>query len=142
MKRVLVLHPKSSEPDEVEMLGSRLANHVDLHKAFPTEPLWEVTTARSSFMAFEKKYGTPVNWRRWFDLVTGNTAPFGLAEPTFHVFIVAPESVVGKATKDIVEMALRKGRVVLRLTPDQTLEKVTKVVAIDPQNFKRGWVVA
>lgn len=141
MKRVLILHPKNTEPDVVESLVPLVTAHPDMPKLLPGGHTWDVMTARQSFLDFEKKYGRPVNWKRWFDQITGTTAAFGM-EPIFHVFVVAPESYVGKATKDIVAQALSKGRTVLRLTPDQTLQKVTKVVAVDPGNFQRGWVVA
>lgn len=141
MQRILILHPKSTELDEVEALAAMLRQHPDLPKLVPGGHTWDVTTGRDSFLAFEEKYGKPVNWGRWFSQITGTVTPFG-AEPTFHIFIVAPESYVGKATKDIVAAALQKGRIVLRLTPDQELKRVTKVVAVDPTNFKRGWIVA
>jgi hypothetical protein len=141
MQRILILHPKSTEPDEVDALIPLVREHPDLPKLIPGGHTWDVTTARESFQAFEKKYGKPVNWGRWFSLITGVTATFG-TDPTFHIFVIAPESYVGKATKDIVTAALQKGRIVLRLAPDTTLKKVTKVVAVDPENFKRGWIVA
>lgn len=141
MKNVIILHPKQLGDEEVCALRD--------HLIFDSRPLPDVAadeeivyfTARDVFLEFEQKYGKPVNWDRWRTYLLAMTETFG-TEPRYHVFVVAPESVVGRATAEIVRDALRHRRLVLRLTPDGVLVKATKVTDLDPDNFTRGWVVS
>ena len=132
---VFIAHPKTIEQDELSALVDRIATS----DVFPAGTTF--VAARDSFLAFEKKHGKPVNWKRWFDYITGLQPGFS-AKPVFDAFVVAPSSLVGKATKDIIGEALRRSRPVYRMTPDETVVKATKVVTLDESNFKTGWVVA
>lgn len=131
--QVLICHPKDIEPDELNQLVSQVHEAGHFNGA-------ALVTARDSFLAFEQKHGKPVNWRRWFDEITGLLPGFS-STPRFAAFVVGPTAMIGKATKDIVGEALRKGRPVYRLK-DASLVRVTKVVVLDPENFKHGWVIA
>lgn len=138
MKNVIVLHPKQLEDEEI----NDLVTHVDRLVYDAVKDPCDVKSAREVFLEFEKKHGKPVNWTRWTRHVVGPKEAFS-KEPRFHILVVAPESIVGKATADIVSEAIRAGiSTILRLTPDATLVKVTKVVALDPDSLTRGWVVA
>jgi hypothetical protein len=132
---VLVCHPKDIEEAELVVL---VASVKASSLVQPDEP---IVTARDSFLEFEKKHGKPVNWKRWFDHITGSLTTFG-TEPRFRLFVIGPTSMVGKATKDIVGEALRKNRPVFRMKPGGAFTKATKVVVLDPENYKHGWVVA
>lgn len=133
--RIFLAHPRDTEEEEI----TRLIDVVQRSEiSTPSTVIW---SARASFLEFEKEHGKPVNWRRWFDRITGLQPGFG-SKPVYDAFVVGPTATVGKATKDIVRECLRKGRPVYRTTPDLKIAKVTKVVTLDEFNFKHGWVVA
>jgi vancomycin resistance protein YoaR len=134
--RIFFAHPKDCEAEAIDAALAHIMNDTALPDSNAT-----ITSARDSFLDFEAKYGKPVNWKRWFEHVLGNITSFG-ANPRFDAFVVGPESTVGKATKDTIVEALRRNRAIYRMTPDGKVIKATKVVCLDAENYKHGWVVA
>jgi hypothetical protein len=136
--KIFIANAKEAEPHEIDK-AVEIVKASALMGEHPAAV--DVTTAREEYLAFEAKYGKPVNWQKWFDHVTGPMTTFS-ATPRFPC-IVVPSSTIGKATKDIVGTALRKGLIhVYRITPDGEVKRVSKVTCLDPENFKHGWVVS
>jgi hypothetical protein len=134
-KTIFIAHPKEIEQDEIDGLVALVG------ASTLVTPESIVVPARESFLDYEKKHGKPVNWKRWFDHITGMQGGFS-RDAVFDAFVVGPSSIVGKATQDIANTALRRGRALYRVTPEQQIVKANKVTCLDPHNYAHGWVVS
>jgi hypothetical protein len=83
-------------------------------------------------------FATIGSWDGWArDVATGRRYPD--YEPKYHVF-VCPDLQIGKATAQILELALAERKPVL-YWPSNSMTPV-KVIGVnedDPQNYKGGW---
>lgn len=130
--RVIILHPKSIADAALEAYQREVEMVLTGYKMKSGEIAQpKVFLARDHFRAFQKKYGTPVNWRRWMEM---------LVEDPFDVYLIGPDASMGKATKDIVGLALRARKSVYYLDPDRVFQKVRGVTAVDPQDYQSGWI--
>lgn len=142
IRRVLICHARHVEDDVLANMVNttkRLLSAQKLQDGSVVAPA--IVTARDSFIKWHEKRSGPANYNGWIGWITGTTTPFG-AEPRFHVFLV-PQPRIGKATAQIVETALRLGRVVVCLTDNADgILRVRRVVRLDEHDFQTGWVVA
>lgn len=130
--RVVVLHPKSIADSALEAYQREIEMVLTGYKMKSGEIAQpKVFLARDHFIAFKKKYGSPVNWQRWEEML--------VADP-FDVYLIGPEPFMGRATKDIALRALRAGKAVYYLDPDRVFQRVRGVSAVDPHDFVRGWI--
>lgn len=130
--RVMILHPKSIEDRSLDNFKAEVEMVLTGYKMRSGEIAQpKVFLARDHFGAWKKKYGTPVNWRRWME---------ALSTDTFDVFVIGPEAYMGRATKDIVALVLRAGKSVYYLDADRVFHKVKGTTCVDAQDFQSGWI--
>lgn len=130
--RVMILHPKSMEDTALDRFKRELEMVLTGYKMKSGEVAQpKLFLARDHFDAFRKKYGSPVNWRRWMEM---------LATDSFDVFVIGPDAYMGRATKDIVALALRANKSVYYLDADRVFHKVKGTTCVDSQDYQSGWI--
>lgn len=145
-RRIFLAHPKALEDSEV----NRLCEVV--HGLFEGKGLKNgskiaatVTTGRDSVEQFRDGSKAGMNWPAWEAHVLGKLGgPFDReAPPRFHYFVVVPNYIVGKATAEMVQRALKQPwpQVFWFHEADNKLRAVRGVNVLDPHNFRSGWAL-
>lgn len=130
-KRVhfFVAHPKSYEDAELDILKEEIRK-VAL-KQLPHAEV-TITLGRDDFMARAAAEG---GWRGWSESVVTARKPSGA--PRFDAIIVPPGP-IGRATADMLRLALVQRRPVLRFLGDD-FRPVSILVERDRESWKDGW---
>jgi len=103
-----------------------------------TDTLGTKVTVICAHEEWAHSFATVGSWDGWTrDVATGRRYPD--YEPKYHIF-VCPDAQIGKATAQILELAIAERKPVL-YWPPSSMDPV-KVVAVsedDPQNYTGGW---
>lgn len=127
-RRFLLLHRK----DAPDVAGLNAAVTAALEALSEGKPFILVNAREEWAQNFARCGG----WAAWIqDVVMGYD--FASGEPRYFGY-VAPDETVGKATADIVRLALHNGRPVASWNGAQ-LGVVSRVVEINEHDYKNGW---
>lgn len=142
--KVFLAHPKGID-GELPMLRNQVISAlIDARNEaqarnpnLKPSPL-KVTTGLDDYTAAFTACGS---WNAWTSRVAAGVDAI-TRKPLYDVIVVAPDSRIGAATKDIVLGALSIGKPVLLWTKDtKKLQKVRGVEQLDKRDFKTGWKV-
>lgn len=132
--RVFFAHPKSMEDDAIDSWTARL--HVLVSESGYANV--EVITGRDDFKQYAPSAGGFSGWVR--DVATRKEA---MSQKPYYDFFVSPYREIGKATADILTLALHHKQPVIYAEEreDSTIElhRVRQVVVEDPDNYTNGW---
>lgn len=129
--RVFVAHTKDESDDQVQTF-------VDMFQLLYPDRILTFTTGKQDWDRNFKKCG---GWNQWTKNVVHGTI-YGSTEKTYNVILVTRD-VVGKATRDIVEHAIKANTTVAIFSNDGTnppkLKRVRGIEVVDSQDYKAGW---
>ena len=132
--RIFFAHPKSMPDDEIDWWSREI---VRLLTDGPE--VIEVTTGRDDFQRYAMGAGSFTAWAKEVaarkDMSTGKL---------YYDAFVSVNAYIGRATADILRVALNVGTPVIYLEQDedkQSIEphRVTQVVVDDPEDYLKGW---
>lgn len=133
--KVFFAHPKGMEDSEIDSwtagLASIFAEIADTHEKV------EIVPGRDDFKQYAPAAGGFAGWVR--DVATRKNA---MTHKPYYDCFVSPYREVGKATADILTLALHHNRPVLHAekTDDGVeMKPVRQVVVEDPDNYTDGW---
>lgn len=97
-------------------------------------PSWpRVISGRDDYAARSKVVG---GWKGWQRSVAVEVTISG--EPLFDAYIV-PDQIIGRATAEMLRMALGTGKPVVYLAPDGSFRRVLDIVTENDRSWKDGW---
>ena len=132
--RIFFAHPKSMNDDEIDWWSREIARML----ADGTDII-SVTTGRDDFRQYSMGAGSFTAWAKEVaarkDMSTGKL---------YYDAFVSVNAYVGRATADILRVALNVGTPVIYLEQDEdrgSIEphRVTQVVVDDPEDYLKGW---
>ena len=124
MKRIFLATSKDEAPDKI----------AEWKRAI--EALVPGVTVVDGLSDWNENFGRCGGWNGWAeDVATGRTLE---GRPRFDA-IVCPQTAVGRATYQIVQLALDVGKPVIHLRRDGATLRVTGIVCDDPDSWKAGW---
>jgi len=123
MKRLFLASAKDESPDKVSEWKQEIAAQVPGAEVVDGLTDWNVNFSRCG------------GWNGWAEDVAQGRDING--RPRYDA-IICPRVCVGKATMQIVEIALRNGKPVL-LADTGGVQRVIGVVQSDPTSWKAGW---
>lgn len=132
--RVFFAHPKSMPEAEIESWASKLT------RIFRDAEYSDVTVipGRDDFQQYAPSAGGFSGWTR--DVATRRDA---MTQKPYYEVYVSPYRILGKATADILTLALHEKRTVILAEEldcgDIELHKVHQVVVDDPEDYLKGW---
>jgi len=134
-KKVFLAHPKDCDG---ELPGITVQVQAAIEKLpRPAGVRVILYSGRDDYDACFKALGS---WDAWTTNVATGVHPT-TRRPNYDVIVVAPQAVIGRATKDIVEKALKAGKPVLLFTRG----KLARVRGVETRagdaDFKAGWAV-
>jgi hypothetical protein len=139
--RVFYAHPSGETPEDtrkgVEVLRTFLESKLKKkYKSLASMPLVIITSGRQDHEAFFRG-----DWKEWGESVVVRKHSM-TGKPRYQMFVV-PQEHCGRATADIVRLALQKGRTVLRWSQrENKLFPVKKIIAFDPEDWTSGFQLA
>jgi len=91
---------------------------------------------------FQQNFFACGGWRGWpREVALGRQMSFAGLEPRFHAFVV-PDETCGKATAEILSLALGAGKLVLVLDMESgKLSRAVNVIMSDPGDAQSGWTL-
>jgi hypothetical protein len=133
MTRVFYASAKGANPAEIIDECSRI-------RALLSDVLGEEVKVVAAHEEWADSFASVGSWEGWTrQVATGRLFPS--YEPRYH-FFVAPSAYVGKATGQILQMALEDRKRVLLWPPNSMdPQQVERVEEEDPQNYTHGWHV-
>jgi len=88
---------------------------------------------------WREQFESSGNWDAWiWETVTGRD--YGTRADHFAGFVVLGDR-LGKAGAGIVDLALRRGRVVLGWRPNGPLRVVQTILSVDADDMTSGWAI-
>jgi hypothetical protein len=132
--RIFFAHPKDMEDSDIDWWSKEIARML----ADGTEII-EVTSGRDDFQRYAMGAGSFTAWAREVptrkDMATG--------KPYYDGF-VAVNAYVGRATADILRVAINVGTPVIYLEQDEDKgsiepKRVLQVVVDDQDDYRKGW---
>lgn len=131
--RVFVAHRKD---DSLDLGALRDAIYAALVLESKGRREVRVTLGRDDYNANASRLGS---WNAWIrDVATG--LDYVTREPRFHAYIV-PDERIGKATAEILAMALHCRKPVLRWLGNGQFRPISLVQKVAERDFKSGWAV-
>lgn len=125
--RIFLAFPRDTSPFDEERVKEKLSLLL---------PGLKQEAFRSSSEEYFESFSRFGSWEQWIDHVaTGKN--YMTQEPVFTHYICA-EQRVGRATSEIVRLALERGKFVYLLAKEE-LKKVVSVHPIDDQDWQTGW---
>ena len=133
MIRVFYAAAKGADPAAVMDACARV-------RVFLTSVLEDEVKVVAAHEEWAANFATMGSWEGWVrDVAAGRVYP--TYEPRYHLFVV-PTVYVGKATAQILEVAMQERKKVL-IWPTTAAEPqiATGIEEDDPQNYTHGWRV-
>lgn len=132
--KVFFAHPKGMEDSEIDSWSARLKKLVEQEGYADVE----VVPGRDDFKKYAPAAGGFPGWVR--DVATRRDA---MSQQPYFDFFVSPYREVGKATADILTLAIHHKRPVVLAEELECgtveMHRVTQVVVEDPDNYTDGW---
>ena len=132
--RIFFAHPKSMPDDEIDWWAR------EIKRLLADGPeIIEVTSGRDDFQRYAMGAGSFTAWAKEVaarkDMSTGKL---------YYDAFVSVNAYIGRATADILRVALNVGTPVIYLEQDEdkgSIEphRVTQVVVDDPEDYLKGW---
>lgn len=117
--KLLLLVPRSLTPREIEEVSPQV--HTALKEVLDLEGVSLLDSAEW----YRQQFGASGNWDSWvWETVTGRD--YGTRQRHFGGFVVVGDR-LGRASAEIVRLALQNARVVLHWAPNSTLSYVQSV---------------
>jgi hypothetical protein len=132
--RIFFAHPKSMEDGDIDWWSREITRML----TDGTEII-EVTSGRDDYQRYAVGAGSFSAWAREVaerrDMATGKR---------YYDGFVSVNAYVGRATADILRVALNAGTPVIYLEQDENTQsiepkRVTQVVVDDPDDYLKGW---
>lgn len=88
---------------------------------------------------YKEQFGRCGDWSSWiWETVTGKN--YDTRKSHFSGFVLCEEE-LGKANAQIVDLALRNGKIVLFARKNRPLSSISEVQTVDKDDWQRGWRV-
>jgi len=126
--RIFLACPRDMSPEDEKRAKEKL---------FMVLPQLTEESVTSSAQAYFESFSRFGSWDQWIDHVaTGKN--YMTQEPVYTHFVCVTQQ-VGRATSEIVRLALERGKHVYLLDTHIGLKKVAGVVEQDSQDWQKGW---
>ena len=118
----------SAIDDAVEVAHTLLGDELGIKAELIDSAFW-----------YKEQFNRCGDWSSWiWETVTGKD--YDTRKSHFSGFILCEEE-LGKANANIVDLALRNGKIVLFARKNRPLSSITGVRAVDETDWQRGWRV-
>lgn len=124
MKRIFLAASKDEAPDKIAEWKATV------------EVLVPGVTVVDGLTDWRENFNRCGGWPGWVQDVANGRELSG--RPRFDA-ILCPQTAVGRATSQIVQLALDVGKPVVYLRRDGVTLRVTGIVCDDPESWKAGW---
>lgn len=139
MKRIFLAHPISVQEERLNELKVEVAKAIVAANLTGGEE-FDLVLGRDDHAA---RFALEGGWQGWIHSVAeGVYTSLAGVEPRFHGYVVAPSQAVGKATAEILQKAMRRGKLVVYLSEQGELKRVSRVMQVDREDFRAGWIAS